>query len=57
MRKIAKRAHAAKVVALCLPPVILSLFGLAALSRKQGGVVPTATRRTATPRRTSRTSG
>ncbi|MBL8661116.1 MAG: hypothetical protein JNM75_15365 [Rhodospirillales bacterium] len=32
--KLDKRAHAAKVVALCLPPVAMSLIGLAALSRK-----------------------
>lgn len=57
MRKIAKRADAAKVVALCLPPVILSLLGLAALSLEKDRIAPTATRRTATPRPTSRTSG
>jgi hypothetical protein len=26
-----------KVIGLCLPPVIMSLIGLAALSRKKGG--------------------
>jgi hypothetical protein len=31
MQKIDKFAHAAKVVALCLPPVVMSLIGLAAL--------------------------
>lgn len=36
MQKIDKFAHAAKVVALCLPPVLMSLIGLAALSRKKG---------------------
>jgi len=35
MQKIDKFAHAAKVVALCLPPVLMSLIGLAALSRKK----------------------
>jgi hypothetical protein len=38
MQKIDKFAHAAKVVALCLPPVVMSLIGLAALSRRKGGV-------------------
>jgi hypothetical protein len=37
MQKIHKLAHAAKVVALCLPPVIMSLIGLAALQRQKGG--------------------
>jgi hypothetical protein len=37
MQKIGKFEHAAKVVALCLPPVVMSLIGLAALSRKKGG--------------------
>jgi hypothetical protein len=37
MQKIDTLAHAAKVVALCLPPVIMSLIGLAALSRKKRG--------------------
>ena len=36
MRKLGKLEHAAKVVALCLPPVVMSLIGLAALSRKKG---------------------
>jgi hypothetical protein len=39
MQKIEKLAHAAKVIALCLPPVVMSLVGLAALSRKKGGTV------------------
>lgn len=34
MRKFDRYVEAAKVVALCLPPVIVSLAGLAALSRK-----------------------
>ena len=42
MQKIDKLAHAAKVVALCLPPVVMSLIGLAALSRKKGGAVVVA---------------
>lgn len=42
MQKIDKFAQAAKVVALCLPPVVMSLIGLAALSRKKlGAAVPT----------------
>jgi hypothetical protein len=36
MRKLGKSEHAAKVMALCLPPVVMSLIGLAALSRKKG---------------------
>jgi hypothetical protein len=36
MRKIGKLEHATKVVALCPPPVVMSLIGLAALSRKKG---------------------
>jgi hypothetical protein len=39
MQKIGKFAHAAKVIALCLPPVVMSLIGLAALSRKKGAAV------------------
>ena len=33
MRKLGTLQHAAKVIALCLPPVVMSLIGLAALSR------------------------
>ena len=47
MQKIDKLAHAAKVVALCLPPVVMSLIGLAALSRKKGGAVVVAGKRPA----------
>jgi hypothetical protein len=36
MRKLGKSEHAAKVIALCLPPVVMSLIGLATLSRKRG---------------------
>jgi hypothetical protein len=35
--KTGNLANAAKVVALCLAPVVLSLVGLAALSRRQRG--------------------
>jgi hypothetical protein len=38
MQKIGKFGHAAKVIALCLPPVIMALTGLA-MSRKKGGNV------------------
>lgn len=54
MQKIDKFAHAAKVVALCLPPVAMSLIGLAAMSRKskKGAVGALADKRhTPTPRR------
>jgi hypothetical protein len=47
LEKISKLAHAAKVVALCLPPVVMSLIGLAALSRKKGGAVVVAGKRPA----------
>jgi hypothetical protein len=49
MQKIDKFANAAKVVALCLPPVAMSLVGLAALSRKRGGVVVPTGKRPAPP--------
>ena len=39
MQKTDKIAHAAKVIALCLPPVVMSLIGLAAMSRKRGGAI------------------
>lgn len=37
MQMITTLAHAAKVVALCRPPVVMSLIGLATLPRKKGG--------------------
>jgi hypothetical protein len=39
MQKIGKFAHAAKVIALCLPPVIMALMGLAMSWKKGGNVV------------------
>jgi hypothetical protein len=45
MRKTGKLGHGAKVVALCLPPVVMSLIGLAALSRKKGGAPVVAGKR------------
>ena len=57
MQKIDKVAHAAKVVALCLPPVVMSLIGLAALSRMIGGAVVVAGRRPAPTRGAARRSG
>jgi hypothetical protein len=42
MRKIGKLEHAAKVVALCVRPVVMSLIGLAALSRKKGSATVVA---------------
>ena len=53
MQKIDKFAHAAKVVALCLPPVVMSLIGLAALSRKKGAAA-FAGKRSAPARTTER---
>jgi hypothetical protein len=37
MRSGKNLGDAAKVVALCLPPVILSLIGLAVMSRREAG--------------------
>lgn len=52
LEKISKLGNVAKIVALCLPPVVMSLIGLAALSRKKGGKrpapVPGAIRRSGT---------
>lgn len=45
MQTIDRLAHAAKVVALRLPPVVMSLIGLAAVSRKKGGAVVVAGKR------------
>ena len=39
MPKLGKLEQAAKVIALCLPGVVMSLIGLAALSRKKGAAV------------------
>ena len=39
MQKVGKLEHATKVMALCLPSVIMSLVGLPALSRKKGGTI------------------
>ena len=45
MRKLGTLQHAAKIIALCLPPVVMSLIGLAALSRKRGGLAVPAGKR------------
>jgi hypothetical protein len=58
MRNIGKLEHATKVVALCLPPVVMSLIGLAALSRTKGGVaVPAGKGPAPTPRPAPRSGG
>lgn len=57
MLKIDKFAHAAKVVALCLPPVVMSLIGLAALLRKKGGAVVDAGKRPAPTRGATQRNG
>jgi hypothetical protein len=57
MQKIDKFAHAAKVVALSVPPVLMSLIGLAALSRKKGGAEVVAGKRPAPTRGAARRSG
>lgn len=54
MQKIDKLAHAAKVVALCLPPVLMSLIGLATLSRKKDGAVIVAGKQANSLRRSMR---
>jgi hypothetical protein len=57
MQKIDNLAHAARVVALCLPPVVMSLIGLAALSRKKGGAVVVASKKPTPTRGSVRRSG
>ncbi len=57
MQKIDKFANAAKVVALILPPVVMSLIGLAALSRKKGGTAAIADKRSAPSANAPRRSG
>ena len=58
IRKFDKLTHAAKVVALCLPPVAMSLIGLAVLSRTKGGVtVPVNKPLAPTPRPAPRSGG
>lgn len=49
MDKTDRFKHAAKVIALCLPPVAMSLIGLAALSRKKNGEGALAGKRPAPP--------
>jgi hypothetical protein len=56
MRKLGNLEHAAKVIALCLPPVVMSLIGLAALLRKKGGAAVVADKRSA-PARPERRTG
>ncbi len=56
MPKIDKFAHAAKVVALILPPVMMSLIGLA-LSRKKNGATGLAGNRPAPLSRATRRTG
>ena len=56
MRKIGKLEHAAKVIALCLPPMAMSLIGLTALSRKKGAAV-VAGKRSAPARPSERRTG
>ena len=54
MRKLGKLEQAAKVIALCLPPVVMSLIGLAALSRKKGGAAVVSGYQSAPARPTKR---
>jgi hypothetical protein len=55
MQKINKFAHAAKVAALCLPPVVMSLIGLAALSRRKDVPAPAGKRQAASAEAPPRT--
>lgn len=57
MWNIGKLEHATKVVALCLPPVVMSLIGLAALSRRKGGAAVVAGKRSAPARPSERRTG
>jgi hypothetical protein len=57
MQKIDTLTHAAKVVALCLPPLVMSLIGLAGLSRKKGGVAVVAGKKPAPKLSALRRSG
>ena len=54
MQKNNTLAHAAKVVVLCLPPVVMLLIGLAALSRKKDGAVVVAGKQANSVRRLMR---
>lgn len=47
MRRIDKFRHAARIVALSLPPVAMALIGLALSSRKKGGADAVAGKRPA----------
>jgi hypothetical protein len=57
MRRKGKMEHATKVVALCLPPVVMSLIGLAALSRTKGRAAVVAGQRSAPARPAARLTG
>jgi hypothetical protein len=57
VRKIGTLEHATKIVALCLPPVVMSLIGLAALSRKKGRAVVVAGKQSQPARPTARRTG
>ena len=57
MQKIDRIVPALKIVAVCLPPVIMSLIGLAALSRKKRGGEIVAGKRAAPARVAARPTG
>jgi hypothetical protein len=57
MRKLGRLEQAAKVIALCLPPVVMSLIGLATLSRTKGGAAVVAGKRSAPARPSARRTG
>lgn len=57
MQRINKFTHAAKVVAWCLPPVVMSLIGLAARSRKKDGAAVVAGKNPAPTAGATRRSG
>lgn len=39
MKKVDRRGNAAKVVALCLPPVLMAIAGLVGISRRKDATV------------------
>jgi hypothetical protein len=57
MQKIGKLEHATKVVALCVPPVVMSLIGLQALSRKKGRAVVVASKQSQPARPVTQRTG
>lgn len=57
MRKIGTLEHVTKIVALCLPPVVMSLVGLATRSRKKGRAAVVAGKQSTPARPAARRDG